>query len=183
MELLEALSESFDHASKVVGGVQPDQLDTATPCTEWDVRALLGHTVGVVVNMGRGASGLEPVDPATFELAADPGAQFRTEADRTLAAWSARGTDGQVDVGAGPMPAEFALSINVVDTTTHSWDLARATGQDAEIPDDLAGTALAVVQGFMTDQLRAAVGFAAPVPLPAGASATDQLVAFLGRRP
>lgn len=29
----------------------------ATPCREWTVRDLLAHTTGVIMNMGRGASG------------------------------------------------------------------------------------------------------------------------------
>ena len=185
MELLEALSESFDHANKVVGGVQPDQLDAATPCTEWDVRALLGHTVGVVVNMGRGASGSELLPSIEgFQIdTADPGTQFRTESDRTLAAWSTRADDDEVNVGAGPMPAKVALGINLLDTATHSWDVARATGQDANLPDALAMTVLGLCQGFITDDLRQYAGFDPAVAIDADASPTDQLVAFLGRRP
>ena len=33
--------------------MQPAQLSAPTPCREWDVRALVGHMMGVVVNMGR----------------------------------------------------------------------------------------------------------------------------------
>ena len=42
-----------------------------------------------------------------------------------LAAWTARGLEGQIDIGAGPMPAVAGISINLLDTTTHSWDIAR----------------------------------------------------------
>jgi uncharacterized protein (TIGR03086 family) len=184
MELLEALSQSFDHTAKIVGGVQPAQLDAPTPCRDWDVRTLVGHMTGVVVNMGLGARGeaLLP-DLSAFQLDADPAAQFRTEADRTLAAWSARGTEGEVNIGAGPMPVPVAMSINVLDTATHSWDVARATGQDGSLPDDLAATALSLCQGIVTDEVRGFAGFDPVVPLGPDASKTDQLVAFLGRTP
>jgi uncharacterized protein (TIGR03086 family) len=183
MELLDALSQTFDHATKVISGVRTDQLDAPTPCTEWDVRTLLGHTMGVVANMGRGAGGKELLaDMNAFPLEADLGAQFRAEADRTLAAWTARGLDGEVNVGAGPMPAPAGLSINLLDTATHSWDIARASGQDANLPDALAGTVLAVCQGFITDDIRAFAGFDAAVPAAGDAGPTEQLVAFLGRR-
>ena len=105
MEMLDALSQTFDHASKVVAGVRPDQLDAPTPCREWAVRDLLAHTTGVVINMGRGAAG-RPLLPDVngIALEGDVGTQFRAEADRTLAAWTARGLDGEVNIGAGPMP-------------------------------------------------------------------------------
>jgi uncharacterized protein (TIGR03086 family) len=183
MELLDALSQTFDHAGKIVGGVHTDQLAAPTPCREWDVQTLVAHTMGVIVNMGRGARGEELLAHASLPLDADLGAQFRSESDRTLAAWIARGLEGEVNVGAGPMPAQAAVSINLVDTTTHSWDIARATGQDGSLPEELAATVLSVGQGFITDDLRKRVGFDAPVPVARDAGPTEQLVAFLGRQP
>jgi uncharacterized protein (TIGR03086 family) len=183
MELLDALSQSFDHTAKIVAGVQTEQLGAPTPCREWDVQTLVGHAMGVIVNMGRGARGDELLTRNSLPLDANLGAQFRGEADRTLAAWTAHGLEGDVDVGAGPMPAQAAVSINLVDTTTHSWDIARATGQDGNLPDELAATVLSVGQGFITDDLRERAGFDAPVPVPRDAGPTDQLVAFLGRQP
>jgi uncharacterized protein (TIGR03086 family) len=184
MELLEALSQTFDHAGKVVGGVQADQLSDSTPCREWDVRHLLSHMVGVVANMGRGVRGEELLaDINSFPLETDFGAQFRAEADRTLAAWTARGVDGEVNVGAGPMPVTVALGINLLDTSMHSWDIARATGQDSNLPDEVAVTVLAVCQGIVTDEIRGFAGFDPVVDIADDAHPTDQLAAFLGRRP
>ena len=184
MDLLDALAQTFDHTTAIVGGVQPDQLDASTPCREWDVRALLGHTIGVVVNIGRGVNGEELLaDMNAFPLDADLGAQFKSAGEHTLAAWTARGLDGEVNIGAGPMPAPAGLGINLLDTATHSWDIARATGQAAELPDELAATVLSVCQGFLTDEMRTFAGFDPAVPVAAAAGPTDQLVAFLGRRP
>jgi uncharacterized protein (TIGR03086 family) len=184
MELLDALSQTFDHTSKVVAGVRAEQLEASTPCREWDLRGLITHTLGVVENMGRGASGAELLpDINAVVLEADLGAQFRAEADRTLAAWKARGLDGEVNVGAGPMPVVAAMSINLLDTATHSWDIARATGQDANLPEALAATALAVCREVVTDGVRNFAGFDPVVTVGADASTTDQLVAFLGRKP
>jgi uncharacterized protein (TIGR03086 family) len=184
MELLDALAQTFDHTAKVFGGVRTEQLDAATPCKDWNVRALLGHTLGVVANMGRGASGEELLaDMNGFPLEADLGAQFRTEADRTLAAWNAHGFEGEVNVGAGPMPVAVGISINLLDTATHAWDIARATGQGANLPDALAVTVLAACRGVVSDEIRSFAGFDPAVPVAADAAPTDQLVAFLGRQP
>ncbi len=184
MEMLDALSQTFDHTITIVSGVASDQLGAPTPCREWTVRDLLAHTTGVIVNMGLGASGQSLLpDVNAVELDGDFGAQFSNVAARTLAAWTTRGLDGELDIGAGPMPAAAGISINLLDTTTHSWDIARATGQDPEIPDELATYVLAVAGGVVSADIRAAAGFDPAIVLPAGSSATDQLVAFLGRQP
>lgn len=183
MNLLEPLAHSFEHAEKVLTGVDPTRLDDPTPCTEWDLRTLLTHVVGVVTDMGHGAR-MEPLGAGRATvIETDVAAQFRSVADRTLAAWGKRADDDIVDIGAGPMPVVAAMSVNLLDTTTHTWDIARSTGQDAQIPTDLATTVLAVSRGFVTDEIRALAGFAAPVAVPDDASPTDQLVAFLGRQP
>lgn len=184
MDLLPALAHAFDHSTKLMGGVQADQLAEPTPCTDWDVQALVRHMTGVVTNIGRGVRGESLLaDPNAIELDPDLQAHFRNEADRTLAAWTERGLDGEVNIGAGPMPAQAALGINLLDTSTHSWDLARATGQDAELPDDLAATALAVCQDIVTDEVRGFAGFEPEVPVGGDATPTSRLAAFLGRQP
>ena len=183
MDPIDTLAESFDHTAEVVAAVRSDQLDAPTPCTDWTLRELLSHTVGVVSSMGLAAQGLEPCNPNDFPLGADLGVQFRTEADRTIKAWRARGLDGEMNVGAGPMPAAVAFGINLADTTTHSWDIARASGQDGEAPDDVARAALDFAQSFVDDNVRSFAGFGAPVAVPETATPTQQLVAFLGRRP
>ena len=182
--MLEALAQTFDHAAKIVAGVRPDQLDHPTPCRDWDVRALVAHMTGVVMNMGRGASDAELLaDMNAVPLDPDVGAQFRAEADRTLTAWTAGGLDREVNVGAGPMPAQVGIGINLLDTATHSWDLARATGQDANLPDGVAVAALAACQNIVTDDIRTFAGFEPAVHVADDADPTGRLVAFLGRQP
>jgi uncharacterized protein (TIGR03086 family) len=185
MEMLDALSQTFDHTTKIVSGVRADQLDDQTPCSEWPLRTLLAHMTGVVVNMGRGASGSEllPSIEGYVMEPSDLGAQFRSEADRTLAAWRAHSDDDVVNVGAGPMPARVALGINLLDTATHSWDVARCTGQDANLPDTVAIAALACANQIVSDEIRGFAGFSPAISTGPDASPTDQLVAFLGRTP
>jgi uncharacterized protein (TIGR03086 family) len=81
------------------------------------------------------------------------------------------------------MPAQAGLSINLLDTTTHSWDIARATGQDAALPEEVAATALSVGRGIVTDEVRSFAGFDPEISVGDEASSADQLAAFLGRQP
>lgn len=184
MDLMDALDQMYDHGTKVVAAVRPDQLGDGTPCRDWTVRDLLTHTTGIVANIGKAARG-EAVDgdPNEFALGDDVGGQFRAVAAGTLDAWKARGTEGEMDIGGGAMPAHAALCVNLVDTCTHLWDIARATGQDVDLPPDLAATVLEVAHGLVDDGLRGRVGIGPPVPVGADAAPADQLAAFMGRQP
>ena len=183
MDLLASLSQTFDHAHHVISGVKPEQMTNPTPCRDWDLKALLAHTVGVVANIGCALRGEDRVDPSTFPLDADVAAQFRALAAGTLAAWQAAGLEGETDIGAGPMPRHVAVTINLIDTTTHAWDIARATEQPDGLPDELATLVLNLTEGFLTDELRTFAGFDAAVAVGADATPTERLVAFLGRKP
>jgi uncharacterized protein (TIGR03086 family) len=180
VDLLDALEQTFDHAHDVIAGVRADQFDDKTPCAEWTVRDLLDHMIGVVAGLGSAAAGKPP---SPFELAADPAAQFQTAAAEALEAWRAPGVlDTIVDGGPGPMPGHVLAGINLLDTATHSWDLATATGQPATLPDDVATAALGASRATISPEIRPG-RFGPEVAAPAGASATDALVAFLGRTP
>jgi len=73
-------------------------------------------------------------------------------------------------------------SINLLDTATHTWDLATATGQPAELPEPVATAALEASEQIVNPELRNG-RFGPEQPAPAGASTTARLVAFLGRTP
>ncbi len=183
MDLLEPLAVSFDHTTKTLAGVRADQLDGPTPCAEWDLRTLVGHVMAVATNMGHAARG-EPLEPKLGDAPSpdDLAEAFRAVSDATLAAWAACDPGGVVDFGAGPMPVPIALAINLLDTTTHCWDVARASGQDASLPDDLAATVLGVCQGAVAEVIRPP-RFGPAIAVGGDARPTDRLVAFLGRRP
>ena len=90
--------------------------------------------------------------------------------------------DRVVDAGRGPMPGHVLASINLLDTATHTWDLATATGQDQELPADVASAAMEASRLIVDDEIRPG-RFGPEQIAPDGASATQRLVAFLGRTP
>jgi uncharacterized protein (TIGR03086 family) len=180
VDVLDALDEAFRHTHGVIAGVRAEQYGDKTPCTEWTVRELLEHMIGVVAGLGAAAAG-EPRSP--FQLGDDPSQQFELASATAMAAWRRPGVlDRVIDAGPGPMPGSALASINLLDTATHAWDLAAATGQPRELPPSVAAAAIAASQAIVTDELRAG-RFAAEQPAPDGATATEQLVAFLGRTP
>lgn len=180
MDVIDALEQTFLHAGRVIAGVRVEQYDDKTPCAEWTVRDLLAHMVGVVAGLGSAAA---DTPPEPFELSDDPGAQFEAASAASLAAWRQPGVlDRVIDAGPGPMPGHALAAINLLDTATHTWDLATATGQPAALPDDVAVAALDASRMIVNDQIRPG-RFGPEQAAPADASATQQLVAFLGRTP
>lgn len=137
----------------IVAAVQPGQLGLPTPCTEYDVRALLSHTVGGlnrIALVGEGADALAV--PARADGVPDDGwlAAYQRARARATAAWADDAKlDALVEVPWGKVPGRIAVSGYVQEILTHGWDLARATGQPTELDPELAAWVLAVAQRIL----------------------------------
>jgi uncharacterized protein (TIGR03086 family) len=124
-----------------------------TPCTEYDVRALLSHTVGGlnrIALVGEGGDALAV--PARADGVPDDGwlAAYQAARARATAAWAddAR-LDALVEVPWGKVPGRIAVSSYVQEILTHGWDLAKATGQPTELDPELASWVLAVARRIL----------------------------------
>jgi uncharacterized protein (TIGR03086 family) len=74
-----------------------------------------------------------------------------------------------------------ALDLRITEVLVHGWDLARATGQPATFPDDLAEQELAFSRAKLADIPSDRSPFAPPQPVAEDAPAIDRLAACLGR--
>lgn len=181
----DALAGVYEHTGRVIAGVRDEHLELPTPCSEWNVRELVNHTIGVVFGIAAGVSGQPGPAGDAPDFTADGGAasSFDQAKQASLAAWNADGVfDGTVNIGAGDMPAEAAIGINMLDTLTHSWDLAEALGQDRSMDPELAEAALAASKMIISDEIRPG-RFGPAVEIADDAPAHDRLAAFLGRHP
>ena len=172
----------------VVAAVSPAQFDLSTPCSEYDVRALLSHIVGGlnrVAIVGEGGDAL--ARPARADGVPDDGwlAAYRAAADRAVAAWADdAGLDALVEVPWGKIPGRFALVGYVQEVLTHGWDLAKATAQPTEGDPELARWALAGARRILPPENRGGdIPFGPVVEVPADAGPYAQLAAWLGRHP
>jgi uncharacterized protein (TIGR03086 family) len=68
------------------------------------------------------------------------------------------------------------------DVFLHTWDLARATGQDDRLDPGLCASLLAEMAP-LDDALRASGHYGPRVAIPPDADPQDQLIAFIGRNP
>ncbi|MBL1086661.1 TIGR03086 family protein [Streptomyces actinomycinicus] len=182
-------ARATEQAAALVKTVRPEQLDGPTPCTEFDVRGLLGHIVGGtrrIAVVGEGGDGLA-VDPSAEGVADDGWAAAYDEVRvRVLKAWeSDERMTSPVRVPWGEVPGHAALSGYVMEIVTHTWDLAEALGHPHELDPELAEFALATAQQVLPDSRPrdAQTPFGARRPAPEGAGPYAELAAWLGRTP
>jgi uncharacterized protein (TIGR03086 family) len=196
---------AVETATSVVDGVRLDQMDLPTPCGEFSVRTLLGHIVMVLRRVTAVGHGLDPMsvneDVATDVADTDWSAKWAEEAAQATAAWA----DGKQlsETIVFPWVSHSGAATLVMyagELSTHTWDLATATGQSVEWNDDVLAASLASLKGVLPDPKRATAfeaardnmppefrdfpaPFADAVEVPANAPLIDQLIAWSGRQP
>jgi uncharacterized protein (TIGR03086 family) len=173
------LIDLYDRGSAWAGSKIPaaaDKLDEKTPCDKWKVRDLLNHMVAVQDLFEGGATGASaspPAGPPPDVISDDPAAQYEEARQRVVAAYK---QEGALEKG-GQL-----LGIGFADQLMHGWDLAKATGQDVTMPEDLAQAAMQMLDGQLPPERRGD-SFKPAVDVPDGASVQDRYVAYLGRTP
>jgi uncharacterized protein (TIGR03086 family) len=176
---------------RLVDLVQPDQWTAPTPCTEWNVRQLLNHVANGNVVFAGVADGTRPSGPVSPEeravdrLGDDPAAGFRASGVVMHDAFLTPGfLDDKVETPMmGQQQGTTIVYMRINELLIHGWDLARAIGQPAELPDDLAEGALILWQTRLAGRPRDGMPFGVPETIADDAPAIDRLAAFLGRKP
>lgn len=183
MEMSAVYEKALDNSGRILRGIRPHHLSRPTPCAEWDVRALLGHLIGVTLMYGAGGlSSGEVFAPA--EVGDDPGWAYALAAKTALGTFSAPGAmERTFRLPKGEVTGSVALGFASTEAAVHGWDLAVATGKSATIDSDVAEALLVFHRALPAGQIRPAARFAPEVAVDAGASASDRLVGLLGRRP
>jgi uncharacterized protein (TIGR03086 family) len=182
-EITELLDGAAGRARPVVRGVKESDLGAPTPCDEYDVRDLLNHLFHVVV----GFQALAAKGTADFTTTPDYlgdgdwRSRFEEETARLVQAWSAPGALEGTSQGMG-MPQRTVGEMVLGDLTVHSWDLARATGQDFA-PYGPSVPVLREGLGALAPMARKMNVFGEPFPVSEGASPFEQVLAVTGRDP
>ena len=184
-------TEAIDHCQRSVDAAQAvidsvvvaSDLDRSTPCTDWDVRALLGHMIWMSEVFSGGLTGNDVPD-APADLGEDPARDYAAASASAMEAW--RSVDWAAMTLRLPfseLPAAIGVRVFIGDNSIHTWDLATALGRSFVIDEALAGPQLDLMQQFYDPTSRGPQhSFDLAAPCPAGASTTDRLIALSGRR-
>jgi uncharacterized protein (TIGR03086 family) len=179
----------FDRACKEfdsrVAVVQPDQWSHFTPCSEWDVRALVNHVTveNLWVPPLLQGSTIEEVGDRFDgdQLGDDPQAAARQAVENaTDAAAALESADTLVHISSGDVPAsEYLLQVGA-DNLVHAWDLAIAVGGDTRLDGELVD---AVATWFESAEgaYRAGGAIADRPPVADDADPQTRLLAMYGR--
>jgi len=187
VDMLSAYAEAIHRNQLRVDVVGTDQLSDPTPCTDWDVHALIGHIIAGY-QMFATACGTAPAAGGTSVTARELAAAHRAAASGALSAFSSPNAMQQiVQLPVGAVPGSVALGLALTDAVVHGWDLAKATGQDLSIEEGLAAMLLAGAQDSIGPDMRQPGGvmpvFAQPIAVAPDRPSGEHLVAFLGREP
>jgi uncharacterized protein (TIGR03086 family) len=184
---LTLLERALEQTAAVIAAIPSGQADLATPCQDWDVRALVHHLVGqdlrnfLVVAHGGTADWQAPAD----EFGEDWGAAFRDRAAPLIAVWRAADLEEQVGLpGGGQAALGSRVDQQIAELALHGWDLTVATGQHADLDPVLAEYALAWSHQVLRPEFRGPDrAFGAEVPVPPDAPAYQRLAGWFGRDP
>jgi uncharacterized protein (TIGR03086 family) len=159
---------------------QTSEWDAPAPVDGWTARDVVDHLVSWFGGF-LAAGGVElPSGPST---AADPVAAWRHHADAVQALLDERGEEEFTHPHVGPgRVAETTDRFYTADVFMHSWDLARATGQEPRLDEDFAGHLLAGMQPI-EKMLRDSGQYGPAVAVADDAPVVDRLMAFVGRDP
>ncbi|MDQ1402523.1 MAG: hypothetical protein QOG03_839 [Actinomycetota bacterium] len=163
----------------VVANITDDELDRPTPCTEYTVRGVLEHMIGGATAFAAAYRGEAAGEPEMGDVLANFGPALSSLGE-------AIGTPGALDrtVAApfGDVPGEAFARYVVLDGLVHGWDLATATGQAYDPPDELVAAAEDYARETI-EPLRNGQAFGDEVAPAADASPIERLAAYTGRRP
>lgn len=153
MDLLDLDRRALDVTGAFVRKTAADQLGLPTPCSDWDVRALLDHVVGGNDLYATAAAGtaVDWDERNRRRTGDDVVADYERSAAQVTAAFAAADPATELSFPFGVLPVEHAVAVHFVDVLVHGWDLAVAIGQDPALPDDLSEAALAIVGTYPPD--------------------------------
>jgi uncharacterized protein (TIGR03086 family) len=162
-----------------LNGIGEDQWSLQTPCTEWVVRDLVVHVVNTHRRVFASAEGSEPIDAdASGDIAgqwrAASGAIREALADETMASKVVGGMFGEQSF------ESLVGRLLCTDTLVHTWDLARATGQD-EVLNETAVARASEFLAPMDEAIRRPGGFAAKLAPDPSADSQKAFLNFCGR--
>jgi uncharacterized protein (TIGR03086 family) len=180
MELTKLVRRAMQEFDGRVRAVGEDQWTLPTPCTEWDVRALVSHVVWGNLTVPPMLEGV-PMDDVP--LPSDPIGQWAPSAEAAAAALESEGAfEAIVHHTLGDINGEILANFRFADHLIHAWDLARAIGADERLDEELVAYCLERTRPL--GSLIAATGrFAPAVPVSERADPQVELLALHGRDP
>jgi uncharacterized protein (TIGR03086 family) len=184
-DVRDVFRRAHGHFGELVHATGDDQWSGETPCSEWDVRALVNH----LVYEARWAPPL--LEGKTIEqvgdqfegdlLGDDPKASYDAALREASTTVTTADLGSTVHLSYGDVPADNYLTQLTGDFVVHAWDLARGIGADDRLDPELVSFVYDAAEP-MADALEASGLFGARIDVPDDADPQTKLLALFGRR-
>jgi uncharacterized protein (TIGR03086 family) len=165
-----------------VRGVSPDGWDVPAPVAGWAARDVVDHLRWFpgYLRSGHGVTLAEGPSPAE-----NPAGAWLTQAEAIQALLDdpdeAERTVDDPHMGSMPL-RDLVDRIYTADVFMHTWDLARATGQDDNLDPDFCGELLSGMQPI-EEVMRSTGQYGPAVAVPDDADVQTRMLGFIGRDP
>jgi uncharacterized protein (TIGR03086 family) len=171
------------HFGVLCAGVPADGWDAPSPVPDWKARDVVGHLVEWFPEfLEHGAGVVLRPGPSVDD---DPVGAWQHFYDQVLALLEDPATADKVlsnpHIGEVPLP-QAVSQFFTGDVFQHSWDLAKATGQDATLDPERCAAMLAGAEPY-EDAMRQSGQYGPRVEVPEDADVQSKFIAFIGRDP
>jgi uncharacterized protein (TIGR03086 family) len=187
------LGPAAHEMTRLLAGVRDEQLDEATPCTDYALGDLVQHVrvlaeaFTVSGRKEQPPGGSQPPAPGNASLLTDDWREETTAwLGRLAETWSDPAAwEGTAWIAGFEAPAS-AIGITAAnELVVHGWDVARASGQELAFDDPALAPSrefVAMMSGPGSEDARGDA-FGPALSVPEGASPLDEVVAGNGRDP
>jgi uncharacterized protein (TIGR03086 family) len=159
--------------------------DAPSPNPEWTARETLGHVIWGVQRLAAEIRGeIGPLEQPEAEVVGDdPILSWSVAMDDLLEALDHQGVLFRViDTPFGEMTVDDALGVLFVDPLTHAWDVAKALGVEAALPEELVRHGIHILTA-VGDAIRGPGLMDDAIDVHDAAAETDRFIAYTGRDP
>ncbi|MDB5163805.1 MAG: hypothetical protein JWS12_423 [Candidatus Saccharibacteria bacterium] len=185
MDPKQLFNKALQQAATCIRGVQTHQLTNSTPCTEWDLKALLNHMVYELLwipPLLQGQTIAEVGDQFDGDvLSGDFMSAWSKASDQAQKAVAAADPEATVRLSYGDRQAKDYIKETGTDIFIHTWDTAQAIActltLDEAIAKEIYDGALPNKDSFKNSGL-----FADPIAVPLNADIQTKLLGLLGRK-
>jgi uncharacterized protein (TIGR03086 family) len=185
-DLVDLYRKAVDQFGAYVAQVRDEQWTSSTPCTDWDVHALVNHVVYENLWMPPLLEGktIEEVGDR-FEgdmLGDDPKQSWKAASeDAANAAAQPGALERTVHLSFGDFPGDGYVSQVLSDHVIHAWDLARGIGADDRLDSELVQFAYDFLEP-QAEAWRSGGAFGERVQVDDSADTQTKLLAMAGRK-
>ena len=182
------LDASFDQAIALIDTVRPGDHRLPTACPDFDVAALVGHTIFAadrIAQLGNDEALVMTPDEISSQIApADWHDAMVAARDKAHAGWARPGAlEREYDVPWGTFSGPLIVGTYMLELVTHAWDLADALSRTDELDAALAEAAFPFAEAMLPAEPRGGeIPFAPVVAVPEDAPVADRLAGYMGRR-